>query len=83
MCGGKWSSAIRKNREGLPPLKNHYDKDFVKQIREFLPFLREARFIGGEPFLINLYYDIWEAITESSQQPLPEYKATVTPSSAA
>jgi len=66
MCGGKWSSAIRKNREGLPPLKSPYDKAFVEQIREFLPNLSRANFLGGEPFLIGIYYDIWEAIIEAN-----------------
>ncbi|MCB9204933.1 MAG: twitch domain-containing radical SAM protein [Flavobacteriales bacterium] len=64
MCGGKWSSAIRKNREKLPPLKSPYDADFVKQIRDFLPNLARANFLGGEPFLISVYYDIWDAIIE-------------------
>lgn len=64
MCGGKWSSAIRKNREKLPPLRSPYDERFVTQIREFLPTLSRANFLGGEPFLISLYYDIWEAIIE-------------------
>lgn len=64
MCGGKWSSAIRKNREKLPPLKSPYDQEFVRQVREFLPNLKRANFLGGEPFLISVYYDLWEAIVE-------------------
>ena len=64
MCGGKWSSAIRKNREKLPPLKSPYDSEFVEQVREFLPNLSRANFLGGEPFLISVYYDIWDAIIE-------------------
>jgi MoaA/NifB/PqqE/SkfB family radical SAM enzyme len=64
MCGGKWSSAIRKNREKLPPLKSPYNADFVNQIRDFLPELSRANFLGGEPFLISVYYDIWEGIID-------------------
>ncbi|MCF8463390.1 MAG: radical SAM protein [Flavobacteriales bacterium] len=64
MCGGKWSSAIRKNREKLPPLKSPYDKEFVNQVKNYLPQLARANFLGGEPFLIGPYYDIWEAIIE-------------------
>ena len=64
MCGGKWSSAIRKNREKLPPLKSPYDKEFVNQVKKYLPQLARANFLGGEPFLIGPYYDIWEAIIE-------------------
>lgn len=64
MCGGKWSSAIRKNREKLPSLKSPYDDRFVGQVRECIPMLKRANFLGGEPFLISIYYDIWEDIVE-------------------
>lgn len=62
MCGGNWSSAIRKNREKLPALHLPYDAAFVEQVKAFLPELKRANFLGGEPFLISLYYEIWEAI---------------------
>lgn len=62
MCGGKWSSAIRANRERLPVIKSPYDENFVSQVRGFLPSLKRANFLGGEPFLISLYFDIWESI---------------------
>jgi MoaA/NifB/PqqE/SkfB family radical SAM enzyme len=62
MCGGKWSSSIRGNREKLPALVNPYDAAFVEQIKFFLPSLKRANFLGGEPFLIPVYHDIWEAI---------------------
>lgn len=62
MCTGENSSSIRENREKLPNLNSVYDKHFVEQIKEFIPHIEEARFTGGEPFLINLYYDIWELI---------------------
>ena len=62
MCSGYWSSAIRANREKLPPLKSPYDEDFVKQLEAFIPHLQEAKFLGGEPFLIKTYYQIWDLI---------------------
>jgi len=62
MCSGRESSVIRKKREQKPPLKSPYDKEFVHQLDEFIPHLREMHFYGGEPFLIDLYYDIWEKI---------------------
>ena len=62
MCSGYWSSAIRSNREKLPPLKSPYDEDFVRQLEVFIPYLSEARFLGGEPFLIKTYYQIWDLI---------------------
>jgi MoaA/NifB/PqqE/SkfB family radical SAM enzyme len=62
MCNGFFSSTIRKYRERRPPLKSPYDRRFVDQLEPFLPHLAEARFLGGEPFLVSLYYDIWERI---------------------
>jgi len=62
MCFGEFSSLIRKNRENKPPIKSSYDKRFVEQIKEFIPHIKSARFFGGEPFLIDIYYDIWNLI---------------------
>jgi radical SAM protein with 4Fe4S-binding SPASM domain len=62
MCTGLLSSSIRSNRENLPPLKNPYGKKFVNELKEFIPHLHEARFNGGEPFLIKMYAEIWENI---------------------
>jgi MoaA/NifB/PqqE/SkfB family radical SAM enzyme len=62
MCNGWQSSRIRTNREQLPPLNSPYDAAFLEQISEFLPHLKEAKFFGGEPFLIPIYFDIWKLI---------------------
>lgn len=64
MCHGYFSSTIRKNREHLPPMHQPYDAAFVEQLKPFLPYLNEAKFLGGEPFLIDIYYQIWEAIAD-------------------
>ncbi|MBL4587615.1 MAG: SPASM domain-containing protein, partial [Flavobacteriales bacterium] len=64
MCTGELSTAIRKNRDHLPPIKSHYDGAFVEQIKPYLPHLKETRFSGGEPFLIPIYYQIWEELTK-------------------
>ncbi len=64
MCSGDFSSLIRKNREGRPPVKNPYDQEFVEQLKPFIPHLEEVKFYGGEPFLIEIYYEIWEQIIE-------------------
>ena len=64
MCNGFFSSSIRKNRERLEPKRSPYDDDFVEQLRPFLPALREAKFLGGEPFLNPLYFKIWDLILE-------------------
>lgn len=60
MCRGERSSAIRRNRERLPPIEMPYDAAFLQQLDPFIPHLEDAHFLGGEPFMIPLYQDIWE-----------------------
>jgi MoaA/NifB/PqqE/SkfB family radical SAM enzyme len=62
MCNGYFSSSIRKNREMLPALTSPYDERFVDELEEFLPHLTDAKFLGGEPFMIDIYLKIWERI---------------------
>ena len=62
MCNGENSSSIRKNREKMPAYPVHYDLGFVDQLAEFIPHLVEARFVGGEPFLNDIYYPLWNKI---------------------
>jgi MoaA/NifB/PqqE/SkfB family radical SAM enzyme len=64
MCSGFFSSSIRANREKLPSLAQLYDSNFVEQLRPYIPHLKVAKFYGGEPFLIDLYYEIWELFIE-------------------
>lgn len=64
MCHGEVSSSIRKNRDKLPPLPNVYDDAFVDQLVKYIPTLKEAKFYGGEPFLIPIYYKIWDKVRE-------------------
>jgi MoaA/NifB/PqqE/SkfB family radical SAM enzyme len=59
MCGGKWSSSIRKNREKLPSLKGPYDDNFIEQLKPFISKAKVVNFLGGEPFLNPIYYKIW------------------------
>ena len=68
MCAGFKSSSIRKNRDKLPPLPLLYDMEFVRQLEEFLPHLEVAKFLGGEPFLIPIYYEIWDKIIDINPQ---------------
>ena len=64
MCFGEFSSSIRKNREKKPLLTSPYDDAFVDQLEEFIPDLHSTRFFGGEPFLIDIYYKIWDRIVD-------------------
>ncbi len=66
MCSGEFSSLIRKNREDRLPHQTPYDAEFVTQLKPFLTNLKEARFSGGEPFLIPIYFPIWKALSEAN-----------------
>ena len=62
MCNGSFSSSIRKNREKLAPIISPYNEKFVDELEEFIPHLTDAKFLGGEPFMIEIYLSIWERI---------------------
>lgn len=62
MCNEDFSSLIRKNRAKLPPVKYYYPANFIEQLKEFIPHLTMATFIGGEPLLIKQYFEIWSEI---------------------
>ncbi|MES2622264.1 MAG: radical SAM protein [Bacteroidota bacterium] len=62
MCNGYFSSSIRKNREKLPAIESPYNEKFVDELEEFIPHLTDAKFLGGEPFMIDIYLSIWERI---------------------
>lgn len=64
MCNGEVSSSIRKNRDKLPPIRSPYDDKFVAQLAAYIPHLKEAKFYGGEPFMIPIYYKIWNLIEQ-------------------
>jgi MoaA/NifB/PqqE/SkfB family radical SAM enzyme len=68
MCTGEFSSSIRKNREKLSPFESIYGDSFVNELREFIPYLQKASFVGGEPFLIDIHYQIWKMITKLNPQ---------------
>lgn len=63
MCNTVLSSTIRKKHHLLPSEK-HYDDNFVAQLDKYIPHLKEAVFAGGEPFLIPMYFKIWERMVE-------------------
>ena len=62
MCTGEFSSRIAIEREDLRLLKSPYGSDFLSQLEEFIPYLKHTMFSGGEPFIIPIYFDIWELI---------------------
>lgn len=64
MCYGELSSLIRARREKLPPLPKAYGDEFFADLRKYLPHLQSASFLGGEPFLINENYRVWDMLIE-------------------
>jgi radical SAM protein with 4Fe4S-binding SPASM domain len=64
MCYGVLSSTIRAHREKLPPLPKVYDDRFFADLRRFLPHLKDAKFFGGEPFLAQENFRIWDLMIE-------------------
>lgn len=62
MCNGRHSSSIRKNVEKLQLQESVFSEKIVNEIKEFIPTLEQFVFAGGEPFLIQTYYRIWEDI---------------------
>lgn len=73
MCSAVNSSGIAL-KNNISPKKSPYDDDFVRQLEEFIPYLKQTYFFGGEPFLIPVYYKIWQKITEIN----PECRIDIT-----
>lgn len=59
MCSGLSSTQFVQNSGNAETI---YDAGFFNQLEAFIPHLDTARFIGGEPFAIPVYYEIWERI---------------------
>ncbi len=64
MCDSNLSSSIAKSEKNNVSGNQHYDKNFIEQLDEFIPHLQLAEFTGGDPFMIEEYYDIWDKITK-------------------
>ena len=60
MCRGEFSSSIRENRENLPPIDSPYGPAFFDEVEAYIPSLKSSTFLGGEPFLIRQYLDLWD-----------------------
>jgi len=43
---------------------NNFNETFIEKIDPLLTNLKWAKFYGGEPFIINIYYKIWERLIE-------------------
>jgi MoaA/NifB/PqqE/SkfB family radical SAM enzyme len=61
MCNGELSSRLRV-AEGRPALPHVYGDSFFEELRTFLPHLRYAAFLGGEPFLSPENRRVWDEL---------------------
>ena len=68
-CSSEWSSTIRSQRDGMPPLNNPYGEQFFTDLRKYLPHLKNAKFYGGEPFLSRENFRIWDMLIEDGLTP--------------
>jgi MoaA/NifB/PqqE/SkfB family radical SAM enzyme len=61
MCNPE-SSSLHAKKQGIKKQKSPYDDKFVDELQKYIPHLKHTYFFGGEPFLIPIYYEIWEQI---------------------
>lgn len=65
MCCAKFSSSHNNGVRVTAPYDND---DFIEQLKPFIPHLVETKFLGGEPFLSDIYPQIWELIIAINPQ---------------
>jgi MoaA/NifB/PqqE/SkfB family radical SAM enzyme len=69
MCDGNHSSAIRARRERRPPMARVYSDAILDSLRPYLRRLTQAKFLGGEPFLVTEHFRLWDMMIEDSVAP--------------
>lgn len=69
MCSGEFSAPIRAKRERLPPIPRAFGDQFFDDLWKYLPRLRHAQFLGGEPFLIREHQRVWDMLIELGLRP--------------
>ncbi|MDD3875094.1 MAG: radical SAM protein [Bacteroidales bacterium] len=74
MCNASLSSGKEEKKMQSNIFKEIFNREFINQLKEFIPHLKSVNFSGGEPFLINTYYEIWDLISALN----PSLKITCT-----
>ncbi len=62
MCNSYFSSTYKRHFQDDAIEPQPYPEDFAEQLKPFIPHLKYTKFTGGEPFLIDIYYKIWEQL---------------------
>lgn len=65
-CNGNFSSSILTHREKAPPMPRAYGDVFFEDLRKYIPHVKTAQFLGGEPFLIVEHFRVWEMMIEDA-----------------
>jgi MoaA/NifB/PqqE/SkfB family radical SAM enzyme len=73
MCISGFSSVHQRDRHSQSGMKDPYGNDFFEELKPFLKQLQEAKFYGGEPFLCDGYFRIWDDLSQMN----PECRITV------
>jgi MoaA/NifB/PqqE/SkfB family radical SAM enzyme len=66
-CNLRCIMCNEKNRE-VESQNNIYNDQFIEEIFPLLKHIKEAKFYGGEPFVIKQYYKIWNIIVNENPQ---------------
>lgn len=66
-CNLRCIMCNEKNRE-VETENNIYNDKFIEEITPLLKHIKEAKFYGGEPFVIKQYYKIWDIIVNLNPQ---------------
>lgn len=69
-CNGDFSHLIRARREKLPAYPVAFGEEFFEDLRKYLPRLKEAQFLGGEPFLMHEQHRVWDMLIEDRLAPM-------------
>ncbi|MBN2776081.1 MAG: radical SAM protein [Bacteroidales bacterium] len=64
MCDSNLSSSIASDSCNQSSGNEYYDDKFINELKDFIPHLQLAEFTGGDPFMIEEYYQIWEMIAK-------------------
>ena len=62
MCDSNLSSSIESKKDYKCSGNQYYSQKFTEELKEFIPHLQLAEFTGGDPFMIEEYYQIWDLI---------------------
>lgn len=63
MCDASLSSGVQKAKKITSGRKEFiYNDAFLAQLDEFIPHLKRTIFTGGEPFMIDFYFKLWDRI---------------------